>query len=236
MEKKFQFSNAPKLTKILYIAVISILAVSAIVVGIFAANSRKTADPNPDDKQINEPQNPTGGKDDDKKNPDDSQGGKTPDTKDEDKKQTFIAPARGTVATSHSSTVPAFSDTLGEWRVHLGIDVATEDGADVYAASDGTVTRVYTDTRLGRCVEITHKNNIKTLYANLDTEVAVKEGDTVKQGTKIGKVGDTTVSELADEPHLHFEMKVQDVSVNPLDYLTEEAKKVSLGIRESAGA
>ena len=49
---------------------------------------------------------------------------------------------------------------------------------------------------------------------------------------KIGVIGDTSLSELADEPHLHFEVKVGDVSVNPLDYISEESKSASLGIGE----
>ena len=55
-------------------------------------------------------------------------------------------------------------------------------------------------------------------------------GDEIAAGDVIGKIGDSAVSELADEPHLHFEMTVNDVSVNPLDYITEESKSASLGI------
>ena len=47
-----------------------------------------------------------------------------------------------------------------------------------------------------------------------------------------GVVGDSSVSELAEEPHLHFEVLLKDVKVNPLDYINEESKKASLGIEE----
>ena len=54
----------------------------------------------------------------------------------------------------------------------------------------------------------------------------------VSAGAKIGLVGDTSLSELADEGHLHFAVKVNGVSVNPLDYISEESQKASLGIAE----
>ena len=55
-------------------------------------------------------------------------------------------------------------------------------------------------------------------------------GDELEKGTVIGAVGDSSVAELAEEPHLHFEMLVKDVKVNPLDYISDESKLASLGI------
>jgi murein DD-endopeptidase MepM/ murein hydrolase activator NlpD len=60
----------------------------------------------------------------------------------------------------------------------------------------------------------------------------LKVGDEVCLGDKIGVVGDSSLSELAEEPHLHFEVLLKDVKVNPLDYITEESKSSSLGIGE----
>ena len=86
---------------------------------------------------------------------------------------------------------------------------------------------------LGKTVEITHDGGIVSLYSNLaSADIAVKEGDAVKSGALLGYVGDTSLSELADEAHLHFAIKVEGVSVNPLDYISEDSKKASLGITE----
>ena len=72
---------------------------------------------------------------------------------------------------------------------------------------------------------------MKTRYSNLSRDgVEIKVGDEVSLGDKIGVVGDTSLSELAEEPHLHFEVLLKDVKVNPMDYITEESKKASLGI------
>ena len=61
-------------------------------------------------------------------------------------------------------------------------------------------------------------------------------GTKLDSGAKIGCVGDSAISELADEPHLHFEVIVNEASVNPLDYISEDAKRVSLGISEENAA
>ena len=146
---------------------------------------------------------------------------------------TFVSPVVGEVTKGHSLEIPVFSSTLQEWRVHTGIDISANEGSEVFASADGTVSRVYSDPFLGKTVEITHSGGIVSTYSNLAaTDIAVKEGDTVKSGALIGLVGDTSLSELADEAHLHFSIKVNGVSVNPLDYISDDSKKASLGITE----
>ncbi len=219
MEKKFKFSDKPGFSKFVYGAVIAILCITAIVIGIVSASS-KTPDSEPpvENPPISE-----------------GEGGNnnTPDDGTEDK-LTFVAPTVGEVVKSHSLSMPVFSLTLGEWRVHTGIDISCEDGASVYASEDGKVSGIYSDPMLGYTVEITHNDDVKTRYSNLNPDLAesIKVGDTVKSGDKIGTVGDSSISELAEEPHLHFEVVVKDVKVNPLDYISEESKKSSLGIKD----
>ena len=134
----------------------------------------------------------------------------------------------GSIVKEHSTEVPVFSTTLNEWRVHTGIDISADVGSEVYAVCDGTVTAVFAHPFHGRTVEITHSAGIVSVYSNLSADgITVNVGDTVSTGDKIGTVGDTSLTELADEPHLHFEMKVNGVSVNPLDYISEDSEKPS---------
>ena len=228
MDKKFTFSDQPMTSKIIYGVVIAILCISAIVVGIVAANNRKPV--TPDDTNtppISTPEDEGGTKPpaDDTKPPVDP----TP------KDPTLVSPTVGSVTTEHSLSVPVFSDTLKEWRVHSGIDIATDAEAKVYAAADGKVSAIYSDPMYGMTVEITHTNDFKTVYSNLHTTLAesIAVGKTVKSGDLIGTVGDTALYELAKEPHLHFGLKIKDVSVNPLDYISEESKEASLGIKDT---
>ncbi len=208
MEKKFTFSDKPKMTKIIYAAVIAILCVTAIVVGIVSAASKAKDNeplPTPPDNTDN------GGNEN-----------VTPEPPPVEEKQTFISPVAGAVTVGHSLEVPVFSLTLGEWRMHTGVDIACEEGAPVFASSEGVISGIFSDPMLGYTIEITHPNDIKTRYSNLKNEVGeLKVGDTVEAGERIGTVGESALGELADEAHLHFEVLLKDVKVNPLDYIEE---------------
>ena len=220
MDKNIKFSDRPMKEKIVYAIVVGILCVSAIVVGIVSVANKKV-----DEIPEETPPVSDGGE---------NESGAVEDTGSDEnttpEKLTFTSPLIGNVVKSHSTDAPVFSDTLGEWRIHTGIDIGADEGATVYAAAAGTVTGVYKDPLLGKTVEITHEGGIVSCYSNLDSAVSVQVGDTVTAASAIGKVGDTSLTELADEAHLHFEMKVNGVSVNPLDYISEESKSASLGI------
>ena len=219
MDKKFSFSDQPTKVKIIYGAVIAVLCISAIIVGIVSVASRKEDVPPADE---NPPIT-------DKLPPSNEDTNKEPE---KPKATTFVAPLVGVVSKGHSMDTPVFSATLNEWRVHTGIDIAAEEGAEVYAGAAGEVTNVYYDNYYGKSVEITHPDGIVSVYSNLDSEsINVKVGDNVRVGARLGRIGDTSLTELADEAHLHFGVKVNGVSVNPLDYITEESKSASLGIK-----
>lgn len=219
MEKRIKFSDQPKKVKIVYATVIAVLCITAVVIGIVSAVNKDPENPQ-DEPVINVPSGDEGGNN---QTPNETPNEKPDETpKDEEpKKLSFISPVKGEVTKGHSLEVPVFSDTLQEWRVHTGLDIAAEEGSEVCAAEEGIVTKVYADPFLGRTVEITHEGGIVTVYSNLESgTVAVKEGDKVNCGALIGHVGDTSLSELADESHLHFAMKLNGKTVNPSDYLT----------------
>ena len=222
MEKKIDFSDKSVTSKIVYAVVIAILCITAIVVGIVSAASRSKDNTDVENPPISDGTTNEGN------------GENTPppdDTPKEEAKLSFIAPTAGTVVKEHSLELPVFSVTLGEWRVHTGIDISCDEGASVYASEAGVVSGIYSDPMLGYTVEITHSGDIKTRYSNLSSDaLELKVGDKVALGDKIGVVGDTSLSELAEEPHLHFEVLLKDVKVNPMDYINEESKKASLGI------
>ncbi len=225
MEQKVHFSKQPKIQKILYAVVIMILIVTAIVVGTVSANNRKTPSVTlPENNNTQKPAEETPKKED-----------PAPEQK---KTPVFVSPAVGTVLTPHSTTVPVFSDTLGEWRMHTGIDISTEENAPVFAVTDGTVSAVKNDAMLGVTVEIDHGNGLFSVYQNLDAASVngLKAGNAVSAGDKIGNVGDSSVSELAEESHLHFAMKQNGSFVDPLDFFSEEVQKVSLGINNGVEA
>ena len=215
MEKKVKFSDQPMRVKIIYSIVVAALCISAIVIGAMSSASKKdntpsTETPPSDGAGDNTGEGDIGG---------DENSTPVPE------KVVYTMPCQGEIVKSHSLDTPVFSATLGDWRIHKGIDVSCEVGTEVFSVAKGEVSAIYQDPFLGRTVEITHEGGIKSIYSNLKNEdIAVNVGDKVDGGTLIGVVGDTSLTELADESHLHFEMKAGDVSVNPLDYITERAE------------
>lgn len=138
----------------------------------------------------------------------------------------FLLPVSGVMQKKHSADLQVFSDTMGDYRVHLGIDIGTVAGANVSAMADGTVAQVWEDFYMGQCVAVAHGGDAYTIYKNLSAELPenVVVGAAVKAGDVIGTVGESAMIELADEPHLHVEMTVGGLQVDPMDYLDEDAK------------
>jgi murein DD-endopeptidase MepM/ murein hydrolase activator NlpD len=103
----------------------------------------------------------------------------------------------------------------GHSTFHAGVDISGEIGDPVFAAADGTVLEADFDSGKGNYVLIGHLNGLKTYYMHLKRTEA-KKGESVVRGEKIGYLGSTGRS---TGPHLHFEVVLRDVPVNPLKYL-----------------
>ena len=219
MDKPIKFSEQPTRVKIIYVAVLAVLCITAVVIGIVSVASQKEEVPNDNTLPPVTDNTP----------PDDEGEDKTPTEPEKPEKLTMSYPVLGEISKGHSIDSPVFSSTLGEWRVHTGIDISAEEGTPVYSAAAGKVSRIYNDPLFGKTVEITHEGGIVSVYSNLQsTGISVTEGQSVAKGAKLGLVGDTSLSELADEGHLHFAVKVGGVSVNPLDYISEPSKDTSV--------
>ena len=96
-----------------------------------------------------------------------------------------------------------------------GVDYILDNQCDVVSIYDGTVTKVEDNELAGKTVEVKHDGNIISVYQSLG-EVSVKQGDTVKQGSKIGKSGNSKINKDLGN-HLHFELYVKGQVVNPED-------------------
>jgi len=132
-------------------------------------------------------------------------------------------PVTGQMFKGHDATLQVYSNTMGDYRIHLGVDIATAPEAPVFAAADGEVSKVWEDAMMGTCVAVTHQDNAVTIYKNMAKDLAdgIAVGTKIERGQKLGTVGDTAVVEMADEPHLHFEVTVNGLAVNPLDYFSK---------------
>lgn len=131
------------------------------------------------------------------------------------KSGSMVQPVKGTISKKFSPEAPVYSKTLDQYTIHEGIDIDAELSAQVCAAAEGTVTKVYSDDKMGLTIEITHGDGLITKYSNLSTDKMVGEGDVVKQGQVISGIGDTALFESIDPTHLHFEVWKDGAAVDP---------------------
>lgn len=118
----------------------------------------------------------------------------------------FITPASGKLTSGYGA----------RWgRNHNGIDIGAPTGTPVYASDDGVVTCSKYRNSYGNTVVIDHGNGYETYYAH-NSELVVSEGQTVKKGQLIAKVGSTGNS---TGPHCHFEIHYNGEIKNPANYL-----------------
>ena len=123
----------------------------------------------------------------------------------------FVMPTKGTVSSSFGAREVIFTDIDS---FHTGVDIANVKGTDIVASTDGTVTKVSNNKYNGNFVEITN-GKVITKYAHMDS-VSIKSGSVVKAGDIIGKMGETG---YATGPHLHFEVVVDNVKIDPAKVL-----------------
>lgn len=133
----------------------------------------------------------------------------------------LLQPVEGEVLKAHAMDALVYSSTLKQWQTHSGIDIKASEGAQVSAALDGTVESVTQDALMGNTVVIRHDKDTCSVYSSLKN-ATVKKGDKVIVGQAIGTVGATASAEVAEGAHLHFEYVVNNQSVNPTDYFSNE--------------
>ena len=123
------------------------------------------------------------------------------------------------MARFHDPDTLHYDETLGDWRTHQGIDILAPLGETVTAAHAGRVESVQQHDLLGTVVVVSHEDGFTTVYANLEENPAVSEGDWVEAGSVIGTVGSSALSEVSEESHLHFAVRLNGVDRDPLEYL-----------------
>lgn len=126
---------------------------------------------------------------------------------------TYVKPISGGRLSSRFGSRSA--PTKGASTNHKGVDWAVPIGTAVAASNAGTVTKAGWASGYGYAVYIKHADGRETRYAHL-SKVLVKAGQTVSQGQRIALSGNTGRS---TGPHLHFEIRINGVAVDPLKYL-----------------
>ncbi len=126
-----------------------------------------------------------------------------------------------------------FHPILKVMKMHEGLDILTDVGSPVFAPGKGKVIYVGPRGGYGITIEIDHGFGYKTVYAHL-SKALVKEGQNVKRGDKIALTGN---SGLSTGPHLHYEVHLNGVPQDPINYFFEnfnyfDSKKITKRVGE----
>jgi murein DD-endopeptidase MepM/ murein hydrolase activator NlpD len=130
--------------------------------------------------------------------------------------QPSLWPISGLLRSSYGERLDPFS---GEGAFHRGIDVAAPKGTPVRVTADGVVERAQWDGGYGKLIAVDHGNGIETYYAHLSS-ILVVPGLEVRKGQIIALSGGTG---HATGPHLHYEVRLGGVPVNPYKYLAKSS-------------
>ena len=129
-----------------------------------------------------------------------------------------IWPADGILADRFGVIQDRFG--LGQSSFHRGIDITADVGSLVLASADGTVLAMGRRRDYGKTIIVQHRFGISTVYAHL-SDYNVTPGEPVRRGQVIGFVGNTGRS---TGPHLHYEVRVGNMPVNPMRYISNQAR------------
>ena len=219
-----------KINRAIYITTIVLLVAVALIAGVVSAANRAKKEPVETGKEtpaITQPkpstQTPNETSPEPESTPAPESTASQPNTSVSNKLPEFKLPVSGTLSVLHDPTLQVFSPTMQDYRVHLGVDINTSAGASVKSVAAGVVTKIWEDPMMGWCVAVSHDGEAISFYKNLDKNLGtgIKEGATVKAGQLLGAVGDSAMIEVAQEPHLHFEMTVKGLQVDPADYFSD---------------
>jgi septal ring factor EnvC (AmiA/AmiB activator) len=125
-----------------------------------------------------------------------------------------IWPVRGWVSSGFGRRISPFT---GNDTMHGGVDITAPMRTPVIAPAAGTVTFAGNEAGLGNTASIAHGYGMRSTYGHMD-KLKVKTGQNVKRGDLLGWVGNTG---LATGPHLHYEIEVSGIAVDPLKYIID---------------
>jgi murein DD-endopeptidase MepM/ murein hydrolase activator NlpD len=141
----------------------------------------------------------------------------------------FIIPLIGEITTVFGAS-RIYDNGQEKWR-HKGVDIAAKEGTPVKASNDGIVAMAARGKAYGNTIIIDHGGGIFTLYFHMQ-KLFVKRGDKIAKGDVIGAVGATG---LATGPHLHFQIDLFKVQVNPNELMAPTGPAWPAGVSRTAG-
>ncbi len=132
----------------------------------------------------------------------------------------YSYPVTGEIIKDFDDKSLQYSQTFGDWRLHLGVDIAASQGTPIYSCSYGTVEDIYQDRLLGTVVAIDHGEGLMGYYCGLNSATFVSLQQEVQPGSQIGIV-DVIPGECEEQEHFHFAMEKDGIPISPLTLLNQ---------------
>lgn len=174
-------------------------------------------DENKGNENDNQTENPT-------ENPDDKKDNTDPETPVDSDPITFGLPMNNaTIIKDFTDKKLEYNATLDRWEAHFYVDMTSSD-LNVYSVLDGEVLSVEYDYLTGYVVKVQHDDGFVSSYASLNDKVAVKVGDKIKKGDKLGVASTMASSSSKYGDHLEFTLMKDGKKVDPNNYLDLQNK------------
>ena len=125
----------------------------------------------------------------------------------------------GTILKEYSEDA-LYSETMGDYRAHTGVDFKADAGENVLAMADGTVEEIYSDGMYGNVIKVKN-GNFSVYYCGVSDTMYCVEGSPVTKGDIIAKVGEIPC-ESKDSTHIHIEVRVGDKIIDPMMVISTE--------------
>lgn len=128
----------------------------------------------------------------------------------------MICPVDGGVQAVYDTL--SWQDTLSRWGAHEAVDISAAKGEGVRSAQAGHVSAVYRDALWGGVAEVVHEHGLKTKYCGLLWPLPVWDGAQVTAGQIIGYLAAVPIESMVGS-HVHFEASIDDVMIDPAQYM-----------------
>ncbi|MBQ8028254.1 MAG: M23 family metallopeptidase [Clostridia bacterium] len=129
--------------------------------------------------------------------------------------KSYSLPCSSEIIKEYSPSVPLYSETMGDWRTHSGVDFAAKQGDKIYASGYGKVSKVYADSKWGYVIEIDYDDFVLR-YCGISQNGAVSIEEAVSPGGIIGEVA-VIPAEEKDGLHFHVEAIKDGKTVDPFE-------------------
>ena len=139
-----------------------------------------------------------------------------------------IWPVKGLITAGYGYRQSPFTSAR---EMHEGLDIAAPFGSAILATADGIVSFAGPLADFGNVVFVNHGHGFTTFYAHA-SKIKVKEGQSVNRGDVVASVGTTG---RTTGPHVHYEVQVNGLAVNPMKYIVDSSGATYAGETESSG-